>query len=206
MQEGNVPFWRAMTLAILTVWLTPMKSVGAAAEQPLTVEQLVEVAIEVNPQVRAAKEQWDAAQHEILQNYAPADPTFTYGNLESSKDFNAAVHVHSFSESFQFPGKALLQADGAKRTAEIAGLTYQAAVRDLRAGVETAYYEVLLDEALIGIDAENIANLKQVAHVTQVRYTTNQATQADLIGAEFALAQAQLQQRQYETNRATTRW
>ena len=197
--------WRAMTLAFLTVWLASIGTVWAAEEQPLTVEQLVEVAIEVNPQVRAAKEQWDAAQHEILQNYAPADPTFSYGNLESSKDFNAAVHVHSFSESFQFPGKALLQADGAKRTAEIAGLTYQAAVRDLRAGVETVYYQALLDEALIGINAENIANLRQVVHVTQIQYTANQATQADLIGADFALAQAQLQQRQYETNRANGR-
>ncbi len=194
-----------MTLAFLTVWLASIGTVWAAEEQPLTVEQLVEVAIEVNPQVRAAKEQWDAAQHEILQNYAPADPTFSYGNLESSKDFNAAVHVHSFSESFQFPGKALLQADGAKRTAEIAGLTYQAAVRDLRAGVETVYYQALLDEALIGINAENIANLRQVVHVTQIQYTANQATQADLIGADFALAQAQLQQRQYETNRANGR-
>jgi len=200
-----VPVWRAMTLAFLTVWLTPMGTVLAAAEQPLTVEQLVEAAIEVNPQVRATKEQWDAAQHQILQNYAPADPTFTYSNVDSSKDFNAAVHAHSFSESFQFPGKALLQADEAKRTAEIAGLTYEAAVRDLRAGVETAYYQVLLDEALIGINAENIANLKQVAHVTQIQYTANQATQADLIGAEFALAQAQLQQRQYQTNRANDR-
>src|SRR6266851_4423084 len=205
MQEEEVPLWRAMTLAFLTVWLALIGTVWAAEEQPLTVEQLVEVAIEVNPQVRAAKEQWDAAQHEILQNYAPADPTFTYGNLESSKDFNAAVHVHSFSESFQFPGKALLQADGAKRTAEIAGLTYQAAIRDLRAGVETAYYQVLLDEALIGINAENIANLRQVVHVTQIQYTANQATQADLIGADFALAQAQLQQRQYQTNRANDR-
>ena len=205
MQEEEVPLWRAMTLAFLTVWLASIGTVWAAEEQPLTVEQLVEVAIEVNPQVRAAKEQWDAAQHEILQNYAPADPTFTYGNLESSKDFNAAVHVHSFSESFQFPGKALLQADGAKRTAEIAGLTYQAAVRDLRAGVETVYYQALLDEALIGINAENIANLRQVVHVTQIQYTANQATQADLIGADFALAQAQLQQRQFQTNRANDR-
>jgi outer membrane protein TolC len=205
MQEEEVPLWRAMTLAFLTIWFASIGTVWAAEEQPLTVEQLVEVAIEVNPQVRAAKEQWDAAQHEILQNYAPADPTFTYGNLESSKDFNAAVHVHSFSESFQFPGKALLQADGAKRTAEIAGLTYQAAIRDLRAGVETAYYQVLLDEALIGINAENIANLRQVVHVTQIQYTANQATQADLIGADFALAQAQLQQRQYQTNRANDR-
>jgi outer membrane protein, heavy metal efflux system len=205
MQEGNVPLWRAMTLALLTVWLTPMRTALAAGEQPLTVGQLVEVAIEVNPQVRATKEQWDAAQHQILENYAPADPTFTYGNLESSKDFNAAVHAHSFSESFQFPGKALLQADEAKRTAEIAGLTYEAAMRDLRARVETAYYQVLLDEALIGINAENIANLKQVVHVIQIQYTANQATQADLIGADFALAQAQLQQRQYQTNRANDR-
>lgn len=196
---------RAMISAFLTVCSIPIGTVWAAAEQALTVEQLVEVAIEVNPQVRAMKEQWDAAQHQILQNYAPADPTFTYANLESSKDFNAAVHAHSFSEGFQFPGKALLQADEAKRTAEIAGLTYEAAVRDLRAGVETAYYQVLLDEALIGINAENIANLKQVAHVTQIQYTANQATQADLIGAEFALAQAQLQQRQYQTNRANDR-
>ena len=194
--------YRAVTLAFLAIWLTSIGAACAAAEQPLTVEQLVEVAIEVNPQVRAAKEQWDAAQHQILQNYAPADPTFTYANLESSKDFNAAVHAHSFGESFQFPGKALLQADEAKGSAEIARLTYEAAVRDLRAGVETDYYQVLLDEALIAINAENIANLKQVVHVTQVQYTANQATQADLIGAEFALAQAQLQQRQYQTNRA----
>jgi outer membrane protein, heavy metal efflux system len=193
-----------MTLAFLTVWLASIEKVWPA-EPPLTVEQLVEVAIEVNPQVRATKEQWDAAQHEILQNYAPADPTFTYGNLESSKDFNAAVHVHSFSESFQFPGKALLQADEAERAAAIAGLTYQAALRDLRADVEAAYYQVLLDEALIGINAENIANLRQVVHVTQIQYTANQATQADLIGADLALAQAQLQQRQYQTNRANDR-
>jgi cobalt-zinc-cadmium efflux system outer membrane protein len=205
MQEEEVPLWRAMTFAFLTVWLASIETAWTAEEPPLTVEQLVEVAIEVNPQVRATKEQWDAAQHEILQNYAPADPTFTYGNLDSSKDFNAAVHVHSFSEGFQFPGKALLQADEAKRTAEIAGLTYQAALRDLRAGVETAYYQVLLDEALIGINAENIANLRQVVHVTQIQYTANQATQADLIGADLALAQAQLQQRQYQTNRANDR-
>ena len=115
------------------------------------------------------------------------------------------LHAHAFSESFQFPGEALLQADEAKRTAEIARLTYEAAVRDLRAGVETAYYQVLLDEALIAVNAENIANLKQVVHVTQVQYTAGQAAQADLIGAEFALEQAQLQQRQYETNRVNDR-
>jgi cobalt-zinc-cadmium efflux system outer membrane protein len=196
---------RTLVVAFFTSCLIWTAAAWPAGEQPLTAQQLVEAAIEVNPQVRAAREQWEAAQHQILQNYAPAEPTFTYGNLDSSRDFNAAVHAHSFSESFQFPGKALLQADEAKGTAEIARLTYEAAVRDLRASVETAYYQVLLDEALIGVNAENISNLKQVVGVVQTQYTASQATQADLIGAQLALSQAQLQQRQYETNRANDR-
>jgi outer membrane protein, heavy metal efflux system len=197
--------WRTVTLVFLMVWVTLTGDVWAVAEQPLTAGQLVEVAIEVNPQVRAAKEQWDAAEHQILQNYAPADPIFTYGNVDSSKDFNAALHSHAISENFQFPGEAFLQADEARRTAEIARLTYEAAVRDLRADVETAYYQVLLDGALIAINGENIANLKQVVKVVQTQYTAGQAAQSDLIGAEFALAQAQLQQRQYQTNRLNDR-
>ncbi|MBV8361433.1 MAG: TolC family protein [Deltaproteobacteria bacterium] len=173
--------------------------------QPLTVEQLVEVAIELNPQVRAAKQQWNAAQHQILQNYAPADPVFTYGALDSDHDFNAAEHTHSITESFQFPGEALLQANQARRNAEIARLTFEAAVRDLRAGIETAYYQVLLDGGLIAVNSDNIANLKQVVSVTQAQYTGGQAAQSDLIGAELALDQALLQQRQYQTNRLNDR-
>ncbi len=174
-------------------------------ESALDATQLVEIAVEVNPQIKAARAQWEAAQHQILQNYAPADPVFTYSNVDSSKDFNAAVHAHALSENFQFPGEAFLQADESSRTAEIARLTYEAAVRDLRAAVETAYYQVLLDSALIEVNAENIANLKQVVRVTQVQYTGGQAAQSDLIGAELALQQAQLQQRQYQTNRLNDR-
>jgi outer membrane protein, heavy metal efflux system len=196
---------RVFLPALVGICLTLTCRMAAAAPQALTAADLVEIATEVNPQVRATKEQWEAAEHQILQNYAPADPTFTYANIDSSKNFNAATHALSVSENFQFPGEALLQADSAKRTAEIARLTYEAAVRDLRAGVETAYYQVLLDEGLIAINGENIANLKQVVHVVQAQYTGGQAAQSDLIGAALGLAQAQLQQRQYQTNRLNDR-
>src|ERR1035441_3439970 len=106
--------------------------------------------------------QWEAAQHQILQNYAPADPIFTYANVDASHGLldHAATHAHSLSENFQFPGKAVLQADQAKRAADIARFAYEAAIRDMRAAVETGYYQVLLDDALIRVNAGNIESLK----------------------------------------------
>ncbi len=191
--------------ALSAVALLMTAGLPAPAEAGLNANDLVEIAVESNPQIRAVHAQWQAAQHQILQNYAPADPIFTYSNVDSSKDFNAGTHAHIVSENFQFPGEAFLQADESRRTAEIARLTYEAALRDLRAGVETAYYQVLLDEGLIAINGENIANLKEVVNVTQIQFAGSQAQQADLIGAELALEQAQLQQRQYQTNRLNDR-
>jgi cobalt-zinc-cadmium efflux system outer membrane protein len=195
----------AVTFAVLVNAIMFATVASAASEVALDAGQLVEIAVEVNPQIKATRAQWMAAQHQILQNYAPADPVFTFGYLDSSKHFNSGAHTHNITDSFQFPGEAFLQADEARRTAEIARLTYEAAVRDLRAAVETAYYQLLLDEGLIAVNGENIVNLKQVVKVTQAQYTGGQAAQSDLIGAEFALEQAQLQQRQYQTNRLNDR-
>jgi cobalt-zinc-cadmium efflux system outer membrane protein len=195
--------WRAMTLAFLTVWLTLMGTVSAA-EQPLTVGQLVQIAVEMNPQIHSMRAQWDAAQHQVLQNYAPADPTFTYANVDASHGLlnHAASHSHIFNANFHFPGKALLQADQAKQTARIARLSYEAAIRDLRAAVETGYYQVLLDDALIDVNGANIQSLKQVLKVTETPYSGGQAAQTDFITSEVNLVQAQLQQRQYLIHKA----
>ena len=57
----------------------------------LDAAQLVEVAVEANPQVKAARARWQAAVHWIKQNYAPADPIFGYANLDSpTNGFNQA--------------------------------------------------------------------------------------------------------------------
>ena len=179
------------------------KADAQTGQTALDANQLVELAIEANPQVKAARARWDAAEHQILQNYAPADPQLTFANVDSPRGIgNAPLKSYQVSQALQFPGKALLQADQARRTAKIARLTYEATIRDLRAAVETAYYEVLLDESLLGVNLDNLAALKQVLEVTQVAYSASQVTQTDFISAEFDLAQAELQQHQYETARA----
>ena len=91
------------------------------------------------------------------------------------------------TQSLQFPGKGLLQGRTAARTAEIARLTYMAAVRDVTAQAKTAYYQIQLDLALNDLINENVTNLERVLKVTQIAYTANLATQGDYINAKFAL-------------------
>jgi outer membrane protein TolC len=173
----------------------------AYADSALGPAQLVEIAVEVNPQVHAARARWYSAMHSIRQNYAPADPVFGYANLDSATNgfSKASVHTLTATNSFQFPGKALLQIDNAKRNAEIAHFTYQATVRDVRAQTETAYYQILLDSSLAGVQAVTVAELQKVLEVTQVAYSAGRVTQTDFISTEFDLAAAQQNERQLRT-------
>ena len=190
------------TVALAVAILTTMAGAPCAAvETGLTVDQLVELAIESNPQVKGARYRWNAAEHSIKQAYTPNDPVFTYTNSDSPRNpfGRGALREYNVTEAFQFPGKALLQADLAKRNAEIARLTLQATIRDIRAATETGYYQLVLDGALNAVDGENVQNLNRVLKVTQVEYSGNKVTQTDFISSEFDLAAAQNLQLQYRT-------
>jgi outer membrane protein TolC len=163
----------------------------AAEPAALSAEDLVKMAVEANPQVKSAEAQYRAALHQIDQSYAPQDPQLSWSENNSPTGINhPASETFGVSESAQFPGKAWLQGDQARRNAEISRLTYLAVIRDVKAQAETAYYEALLDADLADTAIENAASLGRVLKVAQVAYSANQVTQSDLISAEFDLAQA----------------
>jgi len=197
----------ALTVALILAAATRTNALDA--EAGLDAAQLVEVALEVNPQVKSARARWEAAVHSIKQNYAPADPIFSYQNIDSPTNgfSDASLHSLQLSQALQFPGKALLQAEQARQAAEVARLTYEAMIRDVRAQTETAYYQALLDGALSDLQGTTVDNLHRVLNVTQVAYSANQVTQTDFISAEYDLAVARQQQEQLseaEANDETT--
>lgn len=182
---------RFLSVGLFLVLFVPSPSLIAAPDSGLSMDDAVQIALKSNAQVRAAQAQYEAAMHQVLSAYTPNDPEFTYSNNDSPNGFfHPASNTRSISESFQFPGKGWLQGDEAKRSAEIARLTYRAAVRDTRAQAETAYYQTLLDSASVQIAVENTASLSQVLEVARVAYTANQVTESDLITAQFSMSQA----------------
>ena len=190
---------RVLMFAIATMAF--VASQARAADAPLSKEQLVEIAIEANPAVKSARYRWDSAVHSIAQTVAPNDPTFTYINSDSVKTpfGRAALREFNFTETFQFPGKALHQRNEAERNAEIAHLMLAATVRDVRAAVETGYFQLVLDQVLSEVNAENVQNLDQVVRVAETAYSASAVQQTDVISAEFNLATARQLERQYLT-------
>jgi outer membrane protein, heavy metal efflux system len=187
---------KALT-AILLV-LGSMSFATWAAAEVMTLQQATQQALASNPQVRAARYRWESANHQVIQNYTPADPQFAFTDFDSWRGFLYGSGNHNFTltQSFQFPGKGLLQGREAQRTAEIARLTYLAAVRDVKSEAESAYYQIQLDLALNDLIAENVVNLERVLNVTKIAYTANLATQGDFINAKFALEADREEQRQ----------
>ena len=194
---------RIVLFAVMTIAGLGLRSAWAI-ETNLNAAQLMEVAVEANPQVKAARARWQAAVHSIKQNYAPADPIFAYGNIDSPTNgfSQASLHSIQISQFLQFPGKALLQADQARKAAEVARLFYEAIIRDLRAQTESAYYQALLDSSLRELQGVTIENLQQVLNVTQVAYSASRVTQTDFISAEYDLAVARQQLLQLHTTSA----
>ncbi|MFZ1121956.1 MAG: TolC family protein, partial [Candidatus Binataceae bacterium] len=180
---------RTSSLLAVAVVIGMAFAPAVALAQIMSLEEAVVQARTVNPQVRGARYRWESAKHQIIQNYTPADPQFSFTNEDSWRGFLAGsgLHNETVTQSLQFPGKGLLQGRTAKRTADIARLTYMAAVRDVTAQAKTAYYQIQLDLALNDLINENVTNLERVLKVTQIAYTANLATQGDYINAKFAL-------------------
>lgn len=117
------------------------------------------------PQVHAARARWEAATHSIAQNYAPVDPLLGVASLDSPTNGFTAASENTFqvSESFQFPGKALVQGNIAKRTAEIARLSYEAIVRDISMNALSECYQLALAQGLKSRMAQTISDLRYIA-------------------------------------------
>ncbi len=166
-----------------------MEPAGATAQaRGFSLKDIVALALAQNPQILAAKSQYEAALHQVDQAYAPQDPQISLMRTSTPNGLDQAqTRTFQVSESFQFPGVSWLQGGQARRNAEIAKLIYEAALRDARAQAQTQFYQTVLDSASAQIALENAQSLAEVLAVAQAAYTANQVAQTDLISAQFAV-------------------
>jgi outer membrane protein TolC len=165
--------------------------VSTRAGVPLA--DLLEEAEANNPQLRAAKQAWDAAKLLPSQKSVLPDPEFMVSHVSVGSPRPFAGYTNSdfayiglgVSQEFPYPGKRGLQSDIARREAEVASENYEAVRRSVRAEIKETYLQLAyIFETLETLRQEGQL-LQRVQQAADVRYRTGSGSQQDLLRAQL---------------------
>lgn len=194
---------------MLIAWsLASGVAVGAdpPSQGPSSLSDLVREALARNPEIQAARQQWEAASKRVPQARSLDDPSLQVQWWNAPESFNLGRSQNTIiglSQKFPFPGKLALKEAVASRSAELTEQALHAKKRDLTARVKQAYYDLFLAHKAIQIHHEQIDLLKEFFEIANAKFRTGKGSQVDVLKAQVELSTLYQQRPVLEQRRDT---
>ncbi len=190
------PLRQCLTMAVAGVMFVGGLPDCADADervQPATLglAGLIQEVLARNPEIQAARQQWEAASKRVPQARSLEDPTLSVQWWNAPESFNlgrAENTIIGLSQKFPFPGKLTLKEEVANRSAHMTEQALRAKERDLIARVKQAYYDLFLTHKAIHIHHEQIDLLKQFLEIAIAKFRTGKGSQVDVLKAQVELS------------------
>jgi len=166
-------------------------AVDQAAQPSLALRDLIQEALERNPELAAARKQWEASSQRIVQARSLDDPTLSVHLWNFPQTFNvtrADNSIFGLSQNLPFPGKLALKSDIASRSAEMSEQALRTKERELVARLKQAYYDLFLVHKAIQIHHEQVELLRQFVEIANAKFRTGKGSQADVLKAQVELS------------------
>lgn len=185
------------SILLVAALLLPARWAGAEEQSggpTLPLREAVAEALESNPEIRAAKQEYEAAQQRIAPAGALDDPMLEAGvvNLPvRSLSFNRddmTMKMIGLSQRFPYPGKRALRRDVATKEAEATLHGVQETVNRVTRDVKIAYFDLALAIESTRLTEKNKRVLEQFLNTAEARYAVGQASQADVLKAQTQVA------------------
>ena len=157
----------------------------------LVLPELIHEILARNPELVAARKQWEAATNRILPARSLEDPILSLQFWNAPQSFNVTRSdntIVGLSQSFPFPGKRALKGDVASRSADMTEQSVRAKERELVTRLKQAYYELFLAQKAIQIHHEQVELLRQFVEITNVKFRAGKGSQADVLKAHVELS------------------
>lgn len=177
-------------------------------QQRVDLQQLIQRALSVNPEVRAAQKRYEALAQRPRAEGALPDPMIGVGynavgyplpgaGLGREPMANIGVMV---GQEIPYPGKREIRADIARKEAEAERVNWQALQLTVVAKVKAAYYELQHGHQILKVISRNREVLDHMLQVAQNRYTAGQGIQQDVIRTQTQLSILEAQRIQVQTS------
>ncbi|MBI5855054.1 MAG: TolC family protein, partial [Nitrospirae bacterium] len=156
--------------------------------EKLSLARLVEEMTEKNPEVKAARQRWEAAKAVVPQVQTLPDPRLQLGYQRMPMTDPLQGAMYGFGQEIPFPGKLGLKGEIARREAERFEQEYKATRLRLTAALKETYYNLHFVHESIEIVEKNKILLTQFEKTAKARYGVGQAAQQDVFRAQVEIS------------------
>ncbi len=157
----------------------------------LVLPELIQEVLAHNPELVAARKQWEAATNRIAQVRSLDDPILSLQLWNVPQPFNVARtenHIFGLSQNLPFPGKLGLKGEVASRSADMTEQAVRAKERELVARLKQVYYDLFLAQKAIQIHHEQVELLRQFVAIANAKFRGGMGSQADVLKAQVELS------------------
>ncbi len=182
-----------ISIIITVIFLTGI-SFGAVQDSSVQMDELIQEALNNNPDLQASYNSWQAVKAKVPQAGSLPDPIlgFSLMNLPvNSFDFNQESMTGkqvSLTQLFPLPGKLGLKERIAKKTAYIVEMQHHELRNQLVKNIKSIYYELYYNERAIETSEKNKALLNQFTQIAETRYRAGMGLQQDVLKSQVELA------------------
>jgi outer membrane protein TolC len=173
--------------------LVPLIAFSQPDKPAMNVEQLIEEAIQNNPEILAQKKRWELFKEKIPQVSAFEDPMFGFGivNLPTNFSFreeDMTMKEFSLSQKFPFYGKRRLMGEMAGKEAEAVFNEIQEKINRMIREVKTAYYDLSHNYRTTEVVQRNKRILEDFSKIAETRYSVGEGIQQDVLKAHVEVS------------------
>ncbi len=202
--HSHGPSWICLALLFYTLDITPVRAggghaVGAAPvpegtvstaprEDRIILQDLIEEMAGRSPEIKAARERWEAAKAIVPQVQTLPDPRLQFGYQRMPMTDPLQGAMYGFAQEIPFPGKLGLRGEIAQRDADRLEKEYLATRLRHIAALKEAYFNLHFVHESIEIVQRNKALLMQFEKTAKARYSVGQAAQQDVFRAQVEIS------------------
>jgi len=155
--------------------------------------ELIEEALSQNPQIKAARNEWEASLQVIPQAKSLPDPMLSYSYFGQSVETRLGPQRNKFSLSQKFPffGKLSLKGEIARKGASVLEEQYMAVKLNIVLKVKKAFFSLFWLDRAIRIAQEEKEVLERLTKIAEKKYETGEVNQQDVLKAQLEISKVQ---------------
>lgn len=166
------------------------QSTSDSTTASLALQQLIEQALENNPEIKAMQRRFDMMRARIPQAKALDEPVLSVGYMGNiapfyvQRDDPSSGRSISITQDLPYPGKRSLKGKVASTNADAEWWNFEQTRRNVVAEVKDAYFDLYYITKAIGVVNKTKTLLQQFTKIAEVRYAVGKGIQQDVLKAQ----------------------